>query len=487
MSREPAAAHDARTGARDAVDLPPGFEFFALPPAEAIRYFQALGIEPTWDYREMWTAEQRRAFTVAKLTQLDLLEFAYREVDRGIAEGMSLSEFQQRMTERLDEAGWGGVLGSSRLENIYRTNLASAYSAGEWERIEASAAERAANGEVTYLEFNAVGDSRTREDHEARSGTVLPVTDPWFLENTPPLDFNCRCWLTEHTESTLARYGLKPTERPDTPPVEVENPHTGERFTVPQGVAPGFGRHNWDTAVREIYDQRMAAALPAVRRAVGWGVTEVQLQPRPLARLAERLQSGSVEDLRAENLHPEKIGASEQPDAKFYADIPEGAARALAREARLLGVREYEHVTGFDRWGITVLPRTTSDERDGVTLPKVEWIRAQDGYVIHTHPVGLPFSRRDLEQAIRRNFAGIAVVGPASDGSIIEFLVLRPKHGWGSIARLKSLYAEEQAHVAAFLPEIETLTREEIRWLVRDGVWSALDRRGIVRYRRRRK
>ena len=264
-----------------AIDLPLGFEFWALPPEEAIAYFRSLGITVTEDYRDLWGLEERRAFTVAKLTQLDLLEFAYAEIDKGIAEGKSLEEFQEHMQTRLEEAGWGGEIStSSRLENIYRTNLASAYSAGEWRQIQAAAAERAQFGEQTFLEYNAVGDSRTREEHEERSGTVLPIDDEWWDDNYPPLDYQCRCWVTEHTESTLARYGLSETDRPNFPDVEYEHPETGEAITAPQGVRPGFGRRNWDTAVRAEYDRRLAATAPEIRRAVTAGVEETQLQPR---------------------------------------------------------------------------------------------------------------------------------------------------------------------------------------------------------------
>jgi SPP1 gp7 family putative phage head morphogenesis protein len=252
-----------------ATDLPSGFEFWALPPEEAIAHFRALGVEITSDWRALWSKSERRAFTVAKLTQLDLLEFAYGEVDKAIAEGMSLSEFQERMTDRFEEAGWGEEFSSSRLEAIYRTNLASEYAAGEWEQMQESASERARFGEETFLEFNAVGDSRTRPEHEERSGTVLPIDDPWFLDNSPPLDFSCRCWVTEHSEQSMQRYGLEATARPDFPMVEYEHPHTGETLMAPQGVQAGFGKRNWDVAVHQEYERRLAAAPAAIRKAVG--------------------------------------------------------------------------------------------------------------------------------------------------------------------------------------------------------------------------
>lgn len=269
---------DTALSLHDAAALPEGFEFFSLPPEQAIQYFRRLGIEITDDYRDLWSKEQRRAFTVAKLTQLDLLEKVHDLIDGAIADGMSLAEFQEHANEALSAAGWGGKLGSSRLENIYRTNLASAYAAGDHEQMQEAALERAQRGEVTYLEFNAVGDERTRPAHEDRDGTVLPIDDPWWDENTPPLDYECRCWPTEHTERTLDRYGLKQTERPDIPSVAYRNPKTGEELTAPRGVQPGFGRRNWDTAVGDELRRRLAAAPRDLRRAVKAGIEKGQVQ-----------------------------------------------------------------------------------------------------------------------------------------------------------------------------------------------------------------
>jgi SPP1 gp7 family putative phage head morphogenesis protein len=254
--------------------LPAGFEFESMPPEQAMAYFRALGITPTWDYRELWGLEQRRAFTVAKLTQLDLLEKVHDLIDDAIAKGTSLFEFQEALTDELTDAGWGGKAISTRLENIYRTNLATAYAAGEDEQLQESAQARAARGLRTLWTYQAVGDTRTRETHQERAGTTLPAEDAWWGNNRPPIDFCCRCWVDEETDMS------RETERPDIPNVTYRNPQTGEEISVPRGVQPGFGTRNWDSAVGDELRRRLAQAKPEIRRAVARGIDRDKLQPR---------------------------------------------------------------------------------------------------------------------------------------------------------------------------------------------------------------
>jgi SPP1 gp7 family putative phage head morphogenesis protein len=257
-----------------------GIRFEALPPERAMAYFRRLGVQVTSDYRELWSVSQRRAFTVAKLTQLDLLEKVRDLIDRAIADGISLAEFTDSVEDDLAAAGWGGELSSSRLENIYRTNLASSYSAGEWEQIAESAAARAERGKRTLLTYHAVGDERTREEHEALSGTTLPIDDPFWDECYPPIDFSCRCWVTEETDASLERDGLTVSDRPATEYVTYRNPHTEEEIRVPQGVEPGFGQRNWDTAVRDELGRRLAATSPDLRRAIRSDLPAAGVQPK---------------------------------------------------------------------------------------------------------------------------------------------------------------------------------------------------------------
>lgn len=44
-----------------------------------------------------------------------------------------------------------------------------------------------------YLQYIAVGDELTRDDHEALNGLILSINDPLWDTITPPNGYNCRC------------------------------------------------------------------------------------------------------------------------------------------------------------------------------------------------------------------------------------------------------------------------------------------------------
>lgn len=59
-----------------------------LPPKRAINYLKSKGYSFTWDWEEMWQDAHARAFTVAKVTRLDILE-----------------DIRNRLQQALDEEG----------------------------------------------------------------------------------------------------------------------------------------------------------------------------------------------------------------------------------------------------------------------------------------------------------------------------------------------------------------------------------------------
>lgn len=56
-----------------------------------------------------------------------------------------------------------------------------------------------------YLKYSTVGDARVRPQHVERDGITLPVDDPWWNLNTPPLGFKCRCTIVRVPRSTSQR------------------------------------------------------------------------------------------------------------------------------------------------------------------------------------------------------------------------------------------------------------------------------------------
>lgn len=193
-------------------------EAIALPPEEAIAWFRSKGYAISWNWQETLQEANSRAFTVAKVTDLDLLKTIRQALDQALAEGKTERWFIDTLTPVLQKAGWWGAfetdtadggtrkvqLGSPRrLRLIYRQNLQSAYMAGRWQ-------EQARLRESRpYLQYVAVLDSRTRPTHRALNGRVFRFDDPIWQTHYPPNGWGCRCRVRQLSEFALKRRGLK--------------------------------------------------------------------------------------------------------------------------------------------------------------------------------------------------------------------------------------------------------------------------------------
>ncbi|MCQ4242407.1 phage minor head protein [Stutzerimonas stutzeri] len=225
-------------------------ELQALPPEEAIEYFRQKGYAVGFDYRDVWQAQHQAAFTVAKAMQLDLLQDIRAEVDRALAEGTTLQEFQKRLMPTLQAKGWWGrqdrldpltgevrdvQLGSPRrLKTIYDTNLRTAHSEGQWQRIQDRKAA------FPYLQYDGGNSENPRLQHSAWDGLVLSVDDPFWQSHMPVKEWGCKCRVIPMTAGQLQRQGIEVGESPEVPHVPYVNNRTGEVQQIPKGVHPAF-------------------------------------------------------------------------------------------------------------------------------------------------------------------------------------------------------------------------------------------------------
>jgi hypothetical protein len=83
------------------------------------------------EFGALQTRARRRAFIVAGVADLDLLNDTSKASDNALAEGTTFEAFLEEVGTKLYNA-WGG---SGRLETIFLTNTLPAYGAGRWRQL----------------------------------------------------------------------------------------------------------------------------------------------------------------------------------------------------------------------------------------------------------------------------------------------------------------------------------------------------------------
>jgi SPP1 gp7 family putative phage head morphogenesis protein len=146
------------------------------------------------------------AFTVARVCSLDALQQLQEALSTDIAQGGTLADFQARVADVLGES----ALSPAHIENVYRTNVASAYADGQREVLN----HPLVADEFPYVEYTAVHDSRTDPDHLAMEhhgiggGPIYRRDDPVIQLFWPPWRYNCRCAVIALTLEDAAAAGV---------------------------------------------------------------------------------------------------------------------------------------------------------------------------------------------------------------------------------------------------------------------------------------
>jgi SPP1 gp7 family putative phage head morphogenesis protein len=164
-----------------------------------------------------------KAFTVARVTKLDLVREVYNLIEKALAEGTTFAEFKSAAREVFDKKGWAG-LAPYRLENVFRTNVQTAYAVGRYRQM----IDPAVLEDRPFWMYDAVNDRRTRPSHMAMDGLVYPADHPFWDTWYPPNGYRCRCSVRSLSESQVRRRGLA---------VQAELPTVAGRPLLPD---PGF-------------------------------------------------------------------------------------------------------------------------------------------------------------------------------------------------------------------------------------------------------
>lgn len=155
---------------------------FELPQSKIVDFFRKKKLRPSNGWKELWQEEHNRSFVVAGVTQADILQEIYNEVEKALAEGTTFAEFKKNLKEK-----WTPEYQERRLRTVYNTNLSVAYSRGRYESMRANAQNR------PYWRYKCQFLPGSRESHKALHGKIFRWDDPIWNTLFPPNDWGCQC------------------------------------------------------------------------------------------------------------------------------------------------------------------------------------------------------------------------------------------------------------------------------------------------------
>lgn len=170
--------------------------FLDLPFDEAIEYFNDRFQAPDRAL-EVIRVYRDRADEAAKRTLQVIAEQMVKQLEADLKSGGTFEEFAAEFGDKGFDAGY--------LDNVYRTNIGTAYGAGHVREIEELAEH------IGFVEYVTAGDERVRapkgkntENHAALEGKVWRVDDPQWKVFAPPCGFRCRCSIIVREEGDFS-------------------------------------------------------------------------------------------------------------------------------------------------------------------------------------------------------------------------------------------------------------------------------------------
>ena len=288
---------------------------FEMPPQDAIDYLKAKGFKIGWDWHETLNEAHSRAFTVAKVARIDLLQDIRKSLIDAMQQGQGLEQWKANITPILQQKGWWGKqtvvnpvgieqpvqLGSPRrLKTIFDTNMHKSLAAGRYKAMMATVETR------PIWVWVHISISNPRKTHVARNGEARRYDDPFWLYAYPPTEWGCKCKVIARRDSDIEDQNLnliqtQPEDIEQHPVIIGKSSFTGQdvvstqtRIRIKQqngsesffSPAPGFNSHPASGYLLDMELVKRAADLVGAEK----GIQQVQQmllsQPRLKAHQA---------------------------------------------------------------------------------------------------------------------------------------------------------------------------------------------------------
>ena len=193
---------------------------FQKTPQSIVDYLKNKQLTLTYNHYELLKQAHDKAFTVAKVTRMDLLNDIHKSLVDALQTGKNFEAWKKEIIPTLEKKGWWGtqeitnpktgeikkvIIGSRRLKTIYDTNMRVAYQKQRYEEMMKLPLS-------TYWMYRSALLENTRASHRKLHGSVFHRDHEFWKENYPPNDWNCKCSVTAHSKKDIEKRGITPIE-----------------------------------------------------------------------------------------------------------------------------------------------------------------------------------------------------------------------------------------------------------------------------------
>lgn len=243
---------------------------FDLKPQAALEFWRGkVQLSPS-EFRDLSREAKIRAFAVSGIAKGDELTTVFQALTKALEKGTPFAEFQRDCAAIFEARGWTGKR-AWRIDNIFRTNIQTAYNVGRYQQMQRVKDKR------PFWRYSAVNDRRTRPAHRAMHGKIFPAGhefwDTWF----PPNGFRCRCSVDSVGPDEMEANGWQvETKDPTGKLYEPTDPVTGVRLPARLAMPdPGWDFHVGKAGLggRELLEREITSQLALAAPVNLWLVT----------------------------------------------------------------------------------------------------------------------------------------------------------------------------------------------------------------------
>lgn len=176
------------------------FNPFKLKYEEAIKYFNDKTPISYEALEEISEEVRSKFFWLKKSTDLECTDRVFFYIRKVLEEGSTLEDFKQAAQEILKKAGLSQ--NGHYLETVFRTNIQSAYSAGNWKQ-QYESRER-----FPYLQYIITKDINTSDICLTFADRIYRYDSDFWKKYYPPNHFRCRATTISLSSDEIKESGL---------------------------------------------------------------------------------------------------------------------------------------------------------------------------------------------------------------------------------------------------------------------------------------